>query len=207
MKTAVEPAKTKCLRIAVADDERDTREFMQEALTRLGHEVVVCACSGKQLEQEVRAKSPDLVITDIKMPDGDGILASLAFNRDRIVPVILVSAHHDDETLARVGTNHVMGYLIKPITDADLKTAVAMAWLRYQSMLASTKEAADLRQSLEDRKVIEKAKGIVMKRTRVEEEDAFRRLRSLASRQNSKLVEVCKKVVAAEEIFRDLEQI
>jgi len=194
------------LRIAVADDEPDMRDFLNEALPRLGYQVVAVAATGRQLIDLVRATAPDLVITDIRMPDMDGIEASMAVNRDKQVPVILISAHHDAETLTRVVADHIMGYLVKPVSEADLKTAIALAMIRFQHFVALTKETSDLRQALEDRKTIEKAKGIVMKRLRTDEEDAFRRVRKFASDQNLRLVEVGRRVIAAEEIFHELER-
>jgi two-component system, response regulator PdtaR len=196
------------LRIAVAEDERDMREYLQETLKRLGHEVVVMAESGRQLVERCEAAAPDLVITDIKMPDLDGVEASVAVNRRRHVPVILLSAHHDSEILARLGTeNMIMAYLVKPINEADLKAAIAVARLRFQHFVMLQKEAADLRQALEDRKIIERAKGVLMRRIKVDEEEAFRRLRMLASEQNLKLVELGRRILTAEEVFARLDKV
>jgi two-component system, response regulator PdtaR len=197
---------SKPLRIAIADDERDVREYLQEALPRLGHEVVAVAETGRQLTEQARSSRPDLIITDIKMPDMDGIAMSIEVNKEKQTPVILVSAHHDAELLTRLGADHIMGYLIKPVSEPDLKTAIALAMTRFQHFVALSKEAADLRQALEDRKVIEKAKGVVMKRMRVDEDEAFRRLRKHASDQNLKLVQVGKQILAAEEIFHYLDR-
>ena len=197
---------TRSLRIAVADDEPDVRQFFQELLSQLGHQVVGVAETGRQLVEQCREARPELVITDIKMPDLDGIEASIAVNRDKQMPVILVSAHDDAETLTRVGADHIMGYLIKPVSESQLKTAIALAMMRFQQFQALIREAADLRQALEDRKLIERAKGIVMKRLRVDEEEAFRRVRKLASDQNLKLVEVSRRVIAAEEVFQQMDR-
>jgi AmiR/NasT family two-component response regulator len=195
------------LRIVVADDEPDMREYFQKLLPRLGHQVVGTAENGRELIELCRAQQPDLVITDIKMPDMDGIEASILVNRDKQIPVILISAHHDAELLTRAGVDHIMGYLVKPVKEEDLKAAIAMARVRFQHFVAAVKEAADLKQALEDRKVIERAKGSVMKRVRVEEEEAFRRLRKLASDQNRKLVEVSRRIVEAEEVFHQLDRL
>jgi response regulator NasT len=196
---------TRPLRIAVADDERDMREYLQEVVTRLGHQVVAVAETGRQLAEQCAATAPDLVISDIKMPDMDGIETSLAVNRDQQVPVILVSAHHDAELLTRTGADHIMGYLVKPVKEADLKTAIAVAMQRFGQFLALAKEASDLRQALEDRKLIERAKGVLMKRLQVSEEESFRRLRKLSSDRNRKLVEIAREVVNAEDIFHRLD--
>jgi AmiR/NasT family two-component response regulator len=198
---------SKGLKIAVADDERDMREYLHEVLPRLGHEVVAMAENGRQLAEQCKAARPDLVITDIKMPDMDGIETSVAVNRERQTPVILVSAHHDAETLTRLGIDHIMGYLVKPVSEADLKAAITMAMLRFQHFLAMLKENSDLRQTLEDRKLIEKAKGIIMKRLRVDEEEAFRRVRKFASNQNLKLVAVSRVIAEAGEVFQQLEKL
>jgi response regulator NasT len=194
------------LRIVIADDDRDTCDFLREALARLGHQVVAVAETGRQLLEQCRAQQPDLVITDIKMPEMDGIEVMSVLNRERPVPGILVSAHHDSDILARLGEMHLMSYLVKPISEAQLKAAITMAMMRFGHFLALRKEAADLRQALEDRKVIERAKGVLMRRLHVDEEEAFRRLRSLASSQNHKLVEVGRRVLSAEEIFAQLDR-
>jgi response regulator NasT len=154
-----------------------------------------------------RAASPDLVIADVKMPDLDGIDAAAAINRDRPVPVILLSAHHEDDILSRLVGSHVFGYLVKPVSAANIKTAIALALLRYRHFQALTVESADLRQALEDRKVIERAKGSLMRRLGVNEAEAFRRLRSHASEHNLKLVEVGRRIVAAEEVFSQLDRL
>jgi response regulator NasT len=195
------------LRVAVADDDRDIREYLEEVLPRLGHEVAASASNGRDLADQVRRVKPDLVITDIRMPDLDGIELAKEINRDRQVPVILLSAHYDNELVRRAAADHIMAYLVKPINEADLKTAIPVAMQRFRHFMALAEEAANLRQALEDRKVIEKAKGILMRRLRIDEEDAFRRLRMLASSQNRKLVEVGRQIAAADEVFRQFESV
>jgi len=195
----------KTLRIAVADDEADTRLFFQELLPHLGHQVVSVAETGRQVLAQCRTTRPDLVITDIKMPDMDGLQAAAEVNREARVPVILVTAHHEGDVLARTGEDYIMGYLAKPIKPVDLQVAVRMAIIRFETMQTLVREAADLRKALEDRKLIERAKGIIMKRLGVDEEEAFRRLRKLASNQNHKLVDVAQQVAAAEEVFRQMD--
>jgi len=194
------------LRIAVADDEPDTRLFFREVLPRLGHEVVAEAGSGKELVERCRGARPDLVITDIRMPDLDGLQTAAEVNREARVPVILVTAHHDADVLTRAGADYIMAYLAKPVKPVDLLAAVRLAMLRFEHFQALARESADLRQALEDRKVIERAKGSVMKRVGTDEEEAFRLLRKLASDKNRKLVEVAQQVAAAEEVFRHLDR-
>jgi AmiR/NasT family two-component response regulator len=190
------------LRIAVADDEPDMQEYFQKILPRLGHEVVSVAENGRQLVEHCRALKPDLVITDIKMPEMDGIEAAEAIFHDRAVPVILVSAHHDAHLIDRAESNHILAYLVKPIKQADLEPAISIAVRRFRQFQAVHEEAASLRQALEDRKVIERAKGILMKHGGLDEAEAFRRLQKLASEKNLKLIEIATSIVTAAEAFR-----
>jgi response regulator NasT len=193
------------LRIAVADDERNMREYLGELLPRLGHQVVV-ARDGRQLLELCRAGEPDLVITDIRMGEPDGLEAAGLINQERTVPVILVSAYHDPELRARAMQQHVMAYLVKPIKQEDLESAIDLAMLRFDHFQALRKETADLKQALDDRKLIERAKGALMKRLRVDEDEAFRRLRKTASNHNWKLAEAARSVLQAEEVFALLDR-
>jgi two-component system, response regulator PdtaR len=192
---------SRSLKIAVADDELDMRDYFQQILPLLGHRVVAVAETGRELVEKCRSAQPDLVITDIKMPDMDGIDAAAAIYRDAPVPVILVSAFHDPEFIHRAEADHILAYLVKPIKQADLEPAIAIAMRRFEQFRALRQEAADLKQALEDRKLIEKAKGILMKKAGLDEHDAFRRLQKLASDKNKKLVEIARMILTAEEAY------
>ena len=193
------------LRIAVADDEVDMCDYYQDILPDMGHQVVGVAKTGKELIEQCHACQPDLVICDIKMPDIDGINAAHEIARDQSVPFILVSAYHDPELIKRAEASHVLAYLVKPIKRADLQTSIAIARRRFEQFEVVHKEASDLRQALEDRKIIEKAKGILMKRANLDENDAFRRLQKLARNENRKLVDVARMVVTTERALEKLE--
>src|SRR6516225_3243856 len=186
------------LRIVVADDEPDMRKYFQRLLPRLGHRVVAAAATGGELIERCRDLKPDLVITDIKMPDLDGIEAAIRIYLERPVPVILVSAFHDATLIERAEADHILGYLVKPIKPTDLEPVIALTMRRFEQMEALRKEAADLRQALEDRKVIERAKGILMKRGSLDEPEAFRRLQKMASEESRKLVEIARVILVAE---------
>ena len=178
------------------------QKYFQEVLPRLGHQVVSVAGTGRELVEQCRASRPDLVITDIKMPDMDGIQAAVAIYQERPVPVILVSAYHDPELIQRAEADHIMGYLVKPIKQADLEPVIALAVRRFEQFEVLRRETADLRQALEDRKTIEKAKGILMKKTGLDEQESFRRLQKLSSARNLKLVDVAKSILTADEAFQ-----
>jgi len=192
---------TRSLNIAVADDELDMRDYFQQILPLLGHKVVGVATDGRELVELCTAARPDLVITDIKMPDMDGIDAAAQIYRNAAIPVILVSAYHDPEFIQRAEADHIMAYLVKPIKQADLEPAIGIAMRRFEQFQAMRKETSDLKQALEDRKVIEKAKGILMKKAQLDEHDAFRRLQRLASDKNRKLIEIAQMILTAEEAY------
>jgi len=193
---------TAALSIAVADDEPRMRDYYCSTLPLLGHRVVVVAQDGREMVERCRNTRPDLIITDIKMPDMDGIDAATQIYLEKPIPVILVSAYHDPELIARAEADHILGYLVKPIKQSDLEPTIALAVRRFEQFEALRKEAADLRQALEDRKVIERAKGLLMKKVGLDEQEAFRRLQKLAMDSNRKMVEVAHMVLTAEEAFQ-----
>jgi AmiR/NasT family two-component response regulator len=187
------------LRVVIADDEPDMRDYFGKLLPRLGHQVVGAARTGRELVELCKQHKPDLVITDIKMPDLDGIDAATQIYQDCPVPVILVSAFHDAELIARAEADHILGYLVKPIKQTDLAPVIALAMRRFQQFEELRREAADLRQAMEDRKVIERAKGILMKRGPMDEPQAFRRLQTMASEKSTKLVEIARMIAVTEQ--------
>src|SRR5258707_15017921 len=117
---------THWFRIAVADDEVDMRDWFERILPKLGHQVISVAETGRELVEHCRALSPDLVITDIKRPDMDGIEASMEICRERPLPIILVSAYHDSELIKRAEADHGLAFLVKPIGQAHLVPAIAL---------------------------------------------------------------------------------
>jgi response regulator NasT len=189
------------LNIAVADDEPRMREYYGEAIARMGHNVAFVAANGRELIDGCKANRPDLILTDIKMPELDGIDAAVEIGKGEPVPIILVSAYHDDELLARAKAGQIFGFLVKPIKQDDLKAAIAIAMQRFDQFKALRSEAGELRQALDDRKYIERAKGVLMKKAGLDEEEAFKRLRRLARDGNQKLIEVARMILKAEAAF------
>lgn len=189
------------LRIVVADDKPKMLAYFRETLEELGHRVAGEAQDGKELVQKTLAERPDLVITDIKMPLMDGIEAASAIYSELPIPVILVSAHHDSEFIERAEKDHVMAYLVKPIKSEHLDTAISIAVRRFEEFHTVSREAADLKQALEDRKIIERAKGVLMKQAGLEEEDAFKRLQDLASTKHQKMVEIARMILTMQDAF------
>ena len=190
------------LRISVADDEVVVRDYFQKMLPRIGHEVVSVAENGRELVEHCRMHAPDLVITDIDMPEMDGIDAAIHIYAERTVPVILVTAHHDHEFIERAEADHIMAYLIKPVSKVDLESAIWIAYRRFEQFQAVRQEASDLRKALADRKIIEKAKGVIMKTANLDEPSAFQRLQHLARDKNKKMVDIAQSVLLADDVTR-----
>ena len=198
---------SRSLRIAVADDEPVMCEYLEKTLPLLGHKVVAVATSGRELIDLCAKSEPELIITDIKMPDMDGIEAAGIVVQNRPVPVILVSAYHDPKLIERAGAEYVQAFLVKPIKQADLETSIGVALQRYEQFRALYREAQDLRQALADRKVIERAKGIVMNRTGQPEQAVFQRMQKLASSRNMKMVDLAQMVLTVEELLAPAQKI
>lgn len=189
------------LQIALAEDEPDTLEYLQGWLNQQGHKVAT-ARTGRELVELCREHRPELIITDIRMPDMDGIEAVTQICKDRPIPVVLISGHSDTEYIQRAQSAPVLAYLVKPVTGPALEPAIAVAISRFEEFQSVQKEAGDLRQALEDRKSIERAKGILMKTTGMDEAEAFRRLRDLSMDQNKKIVEIAQMILTAEVAMR-----
>ncbi|MFO0956129.1 MAG: response regulator [Isosphaeraceae bacterium] len=189
------------LRIAVADGDRATRESLKAVLTTMGHEVVADASNGRELVDACRDPRPEMILTEVALPGLDGIEAARQVARERPIPVILLTARPDAEVVRRAKAEHVSGFLVKPIKEADLGPAISMALCHFEEVRALHQEADGLRQALEDRKRIERAKGLLMKKTGLDEADAFRRLQKLASDRNLKLVQIAQVLLTAEEAY------
>jgi response regulator NasT len=186
------------LRIAVADDEATMRQYFQETLPDLGHQVISVAENGRQLVEHCLKVLPDLVITDIRMPDMDGIDAVTELDRHATMPAIIVSAYHEADLLDRAASAHVLAFLVKPIGRADLESAITIAMCRYKEFSELRQQAADLTQALEDRKFIERAKGILMKRAQVSEPAAFQLLQKMSCHERKKLATMARAIVERE---------
>jgi len=192
------------LRVVAADPDPAWCEFYREVLPRLGHQVCVAATGG-QLVEQCRLLSPDLVIAAAPLPDRDGLAAVERLCQDQPIPIILVPADDDAVLAARaLGNPCVLACLHKPVKEGDLKAALALARSRFEQFQSLCREVSELRQALEDRKLIERAKGVLMKYGEVSEEEGYQRLRKLASVQNRKLVEVAQEILTAGEVFQGL---
>lgn len=187
------------LNIAIGEDNEDHRILLQRTLERLGHSIIGMADCGSDLVELCQEKRPDLVITDIKMPDMDGLAAAAAIYRDSPMPIIVVTSHLEEEYVKRAELEHILAFLVKPITEKELIPAIAIVMRRFEEFEELRKENATLQQSLQDRKIIERAKGLLQQQGGMSESEAFRRLQKLARDKRKKLVEIATAIVTADE--------
>ena len=149
------------LKILVADDESIIRMGLRTMLTALGHEVLLAA-NGRDALQLVRTARPDLALLDLQMPLTDGLEAAKVMARTRPMPIIILTAYSQDDLLQRASELPIQGYLVKPVNERDLAAAIQVAVARFADSQAAAREIAELRDSLETRKLVEKAKGRLM---------------------------------------------
>jgi two-component system, response regulator PdtaR len=195
------------LRLIAADTDPATCQLYRDALPGMGHELVAVASSAEELAGQCRTAAFDLLIAGGVLFDPDGIAAAVAGRQPDPVPVVLVAASPDQALVERALSDHVFAFLGKPVRPADLGAAVAVAARRSEECRALRQENAGLVRTIEEGKLIERAKGVVARRVGVSEEEAYRRLRLLASERNLKVAEVARSVLAAEVAFEPLDRL
>jgi AmiR/NasT family two-component response regulator len=165
------------VRILVAEDETLIRLDLRQILERAGFEVCAEARDGEEAVALAGRESPDLAILDVKMPRLDGIEAARRILAERPIPIVMLTAYGQDELVSRAVEAGVFGYLVKPFRESDLLPAIHAARARHEELQALREEAESLGEALATRKVVERAKGLLMEREGLSERDAFARLR------------------------------
>lgn len=188
-------------RVLVVDDEHLVAEGIAAQLRDLEYEVVAICPNAERAVEECRNHHPDLVLMDIRLPGTSGLDAARTIFEELDIPVMIVSAYSDPEyamTSANIG---VFGYLIKPVNSDDLRTALPVAWSQYQSYRVSHEEIARLKQLLENRKFVEKAKWVLVDQLGIPEDEALKRLQKQARDSRRPLVEVAQHVIDNRKLF------
>ncbi|MCS6923050.1 MAG: response regulator [Fimbriimonadales bacterium] len=188
------------LRIVIADDEPIILLDLRQMLEELGMSVVGEASDGKQAVEKVRTLKPDLAILDVKMPEMDGIEAARILHEERLAPVILLTAYSDSDLIQRAKQAGVYGYLVKPFKQADLTPAIEVALARYQEARELEQQVDDLKEALETRKIIERAKGILMDTYGLREQEAYRRIQVQSMNTRKSMREIAEAIIIAHTI-------
>ncbi len=169
-------------------------------LTNLGYLVVGEVGDGRSAVNLARELKPDIVIMDIKMPDMDGIEAAKILTEERIAPVLLLSAYSQQDLVERAREAGVVGYLVKPIRETDLAPAIEVALARFQEFLEMQKQVEDLQDALETRKLVDRAKGILMDRQGLTEAEAFRKIQKMSMNNRKPMKEVAWAIILAHQV-------
>ena len=184
------------LKIGVAEDEFDMREFYQIVIPELGHRLLWVAQNGVELIEFTNRALPDLLIVDIKMPLLDGLNAVRSVTRDHPLQVIVVSGHHDQETMERAEAEQIMGYLIKPIREADLRAAITIATKRFDELWLLHEELAQ--RSVGEAKARQSVMSAIRALTTTQQithQQAVNRLRELVKKERRTLAQVSQTIV------------
>ena len=192
------------MRILIAEDETIIRLDLRELLEKGGFEVVAEARDGEEAVALARSAEPDLALLDVKMPKLDGIDAARRILDERPIPIVMVTAYGEQELVARAVEAGVFGYLVKPFRESDLLPAIETARARHDELTALREEAASLADALAARKAIERAKGLLMEREGLTEQDAFARLRKASQISGRPLKVVAEALIATLDPVREI---
>src|SRR5215213_9179580 len=184
------------MRILVAEDETIIRLDLVELLKRAGMDVVGEARDGAEAIELARTEEPDVAVLDVKMPRLDGIEAARRILDERPIPIVMLTAYGQDELVQRAAEAGVFGYLVKPFREQDLLPAIRTARARHEELAALREEAESLAEALSARKSIERAKGLLMDKEGLSEQDAFARLRKASQVSGRPLKVVAEALIA-----------
>lgn len=186
----------KTFRVALADDDANDRREVKQMLEKLGHEVVAEASDGKELIEQVGRKEPDLVISDLDMPGVDGLQAADAISEASSTPVVIMTSTPTPATTQRVLAHHsVWGYLVKPFAAGMLDGILRFSMGLLGRFSALQERLNNLQKTFEERKLVERAKGVLMQSLNLAEPEAHRTLQKMASSRNLKLAELAQSIL------------
>jgi len=186
-------------RVIIADDESVIRTDLREMLTTLNYLVVGEVGDGQSAINLARELKPDVMIMDIKMPNMDGIEAAKILTQERIAPVLLLTAYSQRDLVDRAKEAGVVGYLVKPFREQEIVPAIDIALARFQEFRELEKEVGDLKETLETRKIVDRAKGILMDTQHLTEAEAFRKIQKMSMNTRKPMKEIAEAIILAQD--------
>jgi two-component system, response regulator PdtaR len=184
-------------RIVIADDEPLIRIDLRENLESMGYEVIGEAADGKHAVELARKLRPDIMIMDIKMPEMDGIAALRLLTEENVAPVLLLTAYGEGELVQQASDAGAVAYLVKPYRQSDLQPAIEVALARFTELRTLRSELQDVREALTVRKLVERAKGLLMETQGLKEAEAFRRIQKLSMDTRKSMKDVAEAILLA----------
>lgn len=188
------------MKILVAEDDAITLAVLSAALRRAGH-VVVAAHDGDEALRLAVEEVPDALVIDEKMPGRTGLEVARHVRRERMLPVVLVTAYNDEATRASAVVAGVHGFLVKPVSGEEVIAALEVAAAAAERESTLKEDAETARRGLEERKLVERAKGVLMRQRDVSEQDAFRRIQQRARSRNLRMVDVARAILDADDVI------
>ena len=188
------------MRVLIADDDPIIRLDLKQMLENLEYTVVAEAGDGREAVDLARSHKPDVCILDVKMPVMDGIEAVTLISEEGIAPTILLTAYSDRELVDRAKSAGVFAYLVKPFKPSDLPPAIEVARSRYEQNLELSRELSDVNERLETRKLVDRAKGILMRSEAIGEAEAYRRIQLQSMNARKSMKEVAEAIILAAEV-------
>jgi response regulator NasT len=185
-------------RVLICDDEPIIRKGLKAMLSDLGFEVVHEAADGMSAVTTALDKVPDIIIMDVAMPKKDGVTAAVEIRRQLNVPVIFLTACHDPDIVKRAVTAGIAAFLTKPVRPEELWPAIELACAHHDEVSHLKEQVDDLKETIESRKVIERAKGVLMKNHGLSEPEAFRKMQKLAMDKRKSLKQIAEAVLLTE---------
>ncbi|MDY4919530.1 MAG: response regulator [Phascolarctobacterium sp.] len=187
----------KKLRILIADDEAILRLDLREMLIDAGHEVVGEAANGEEAVKLARELKPEFIIMDVKMPVMDGLTAAKIIGNENIAPILLLTAYSQADIVEKASEAGVIAYLVKPIREEQLFPAMEIAEKRFTEMQKLNLELSQLKESLETRKLLDRAKGILMAAHGMTEQEAYRKMQQFSMAKRISLKSLAESIIAA----------
>lgn len=183
------------MRVLIVDDESLIRMDLRDIIESCGHEVVAEGTNGVEALALCKKHKPDIILMDVKMPELDGIEAARQIGFHHEAPVVLLTSYSQQDLIDKARDSGVYGYLIKPVREEQLVPTLEMALGRYKSDAQLREKMAELEQSLEDRKIIQKGTGILMELYSISEAEAYNRIRTLSMNKQISIIETCNLII------------
>jgi len=190
-------------RVLVIDDHQPSRRHLVAILNSRGYEIAGEGTSGKIVIALARTSLPDVILMSVGLADVDGIATSEQIMRAQPLPIILITSHHDAATVERAKRAGVMGYLVKPLRAEELSPAIELAITRFEEFVALREENSNLKETLEARKIIERAKGLLMQQRNISEEQAYTLIKKASMNMRKPMAEVAQAILLAGGFFKD----
>ncbi len=189
-------------KVLVIDDHESSRREIVASLKRGGYEVAGEGTSGRSAVSLARAAAPDVLLMAVGLPDMDGIEAARDVMRAQPLPIVLVTSHFDSKTVERAKTAGIRGYLVKPLRAAELSPAIELAIAHFRDFVSLSAENTTLKETLEARKLIERAKGLLMEQRRMTEEQAYTLIKKTSMNLRKPMDDIAQAIILAGGVFQ-----